>query len=100
MNILRFSVCLIFVLITKINAQGDNDVRCFSCGYMIQVDGSKTPIDDNTKLCGDFAEQSDAITNAGPVSVRKYYLLNSTERMIKNNTAMKLFLSIKHIFFE
>ena len=77
MKIPRLALCFTFVLISKIDAQGDNDVRCFSCGYLIQADGSKTEIDGDTPLCGDFAEQSDRITEAGPVSVRKYYLIKT-----------------------
>ena len=42
MNILNFAVCLAFAVITTSNAQGDLDVRCYSCGYIIQPDGSMT----------------------------------------------------------
>ena len=95
---LILAVCLTFVLINTVDAQGDLGVRCFSCGYLIQVNGSKTEIGDGTPLCGDFAEQSDHITEAGDVSVRKYCLLNTTEA--KNNAARKLFFSIKNTLLK
>ena len=71
MNILNFAVCLAFAVITTSNAQGDLDVRCYSCGYIIQPDGSMTKNGD-IPFCEDFALKNSSITEAGPVSFRKY----------------------------
>ena len=68
MKVLKILAVLLLESACNVSSQGDLDVRCFSCGYIIQLNGTKTPIDDEVQLCGDFADDSDFIVSAGPVS--------------------------------
>ena len=52
----------------------DLDVRCYSCGYVINPDGSKDA-DGEIPFCDDFATDSDMIVNAGPVSIDLRFLI-------------------------
>ena len=64
---LQAVIILSFCLFQTILAQ-DLDVRCYSCGYVINPDGSKDQ-DGEIPFCDDFATDSDMIVNAGPVSI-------------------------------
>ena len=64
---LQAVIILGFCLFHTILAQ-DLDVRCYSCGYVINPDGSKDQ-DGEIPFCDDFATDSDMIVNAGPVSI-------------------------------
>ena len=68
MKVIALFSTLLLASICNVDAQGDLDVRCFSCGYIIQLNGTKTPIEEGIPLCGDFADDSDNIVEAGVVS--------------------------------
>ena len=68
MKVIALFSTLLLASICNVDAQGDLDVRCFSCGYIIQLNGTKTPIEEGIQLCGDFANDSDNIVEAGVVS--------------------------------
>ena len=70
MKVIALFSTLLLASISNVDAQGDLDVRCFSCGYIIQLNGTKTPIEDGVQLCGDFADDSDNIVEAGVVSFK------------------------------
>ena len=69
MKALALFSTFLFVSVCNVAAQ-DLEVRCFSCGYIIQLNGTKTPIEDGVQLCGDFADDSDNIVPAGVVSFK------------------------------
>ena len=58
-----FGFCLFYAILAQ-----DLDVRCYSCGYVINPDGSKDK-DGDIPFCNDNATDSDMIVNAGPVSI-------------------------------
>jgi len=69
MNSLRILVTVLFVAVCNVASQGDLGTRCFSCGYVIEPDGTKQPNGD-VPFCGDFASDSDNIVEAGIVSLK------------------------------
>ena len=72
---LQAVIFLGFCLFYAILAQ-DLDVRCYSCGYVINPDGSKDK-DGDIPFCNDNATDSDMIVNAGPVSICPLTLMPS-----------------------
>ena len=70
MKVIALFSTLLLASVCNVDAQGDLDVRCFSCGYVIQLNGTKTPIEDGVQLCGDFADDSDNIVEAGVVGFK------------------------------
>ena len=69
MNSLIILATLLFVSVCNVASQGDLGTRCFSCGYVIEPDGTKQPNGD-VPFCGDFASDSDNIVEAGIVSFK------------------------------
>ena len=67
MKFLETLATFLFVSVCGVASQGDLDVRCYSCGYIVYMNGTQAKIEDDIPFCGDFATDSDNIVPAGPV---------------------------------
>merc|ERR1711894_57891 len=65
MKVLGILATFLFVLVCNVTSQGDLDLRCYSCGYIVYPNGTQTKIEDDVELCGDFATDNDNIVTAG-----------------------------------
>ena len=78
--VIFFGFCLFYTILAQ-----DLDVRCYSCGYVINPDGSKDK-DGDIPFCNDNATDSDMIVNAGPVSICPLTLISSGKRISNTHT--------------
>ena len=72
MKVLGILATFLFVLVCNVTSQGDLDLRCYSCGYIVYPNGTQTKIEDDVELCGDFATDNDNIVTAGVVRYKEY----------------------------